>query len=117
MTSLVTLVQAKAHLRMDHDEDDEQIEAMIEAASGAVLNYLDDAQYNYVDTGGEILEDSSGPITIPPVIQQATLLMLGDLYRNREPTASDVIDPQFGYGYLPRAVVALLFTYRAPTIG
>ena len=40
---LVSLEKAKAHLEMDHDEDDDLIEDYIEMASAAVINYLDGA--------------------------------------------------------------------------
>jgi hypothetical protein len=42
--------------------------------------------------------------------------MVGEFYRNREPAATDVVPERFGYGYLPRAVVALLTPLRVPTI-
>ena len=72
---LVTLDQAKLHLRVDHDEDDDSIDAFIYAASQAVLNYLGDAQYDFVDTSGELIEDSSGTM-IPHVVTQAAASFL-----------------------------------------
>jgi uncharacterized phage protein (predicted DNA packaging) len=96
---LVTLDQAKEHLRVDFDADDELIVSYIHAASAAVC---------------EILTDSSGTELTPYVVKQATLLMVGEFYRNREPKATDSVDAQYGYGYLPRAVVALLYTLRDP---
>ena len=47
-------------------------------------------------------------------VMLATLLLVGDFYANREPKASDPVDAQYGYGYLPRAVVALLYPLRMP---
>ena len=47
---LVTLDEAKPHLRVDYDVDDELIESYIHAASEAVLNYLKDARYDFTDT-------------------------------------------------------------------
>ena len=111
---LVTLDQAKEHLRVDFDADDDLLTAYIHAASAAVLNYLKDAAYDFTDTSGEILTDSSGTELTPYVVKQATLLMVGEFYRNREPKATDSVDAQYGYGYLPRAVVALLYTLRDP---
>jgi hypothetical protein len=115
MTLLVTLDQAKAHLRVDHDADDDDITFKIEAASQAILNYLGEAAYEFTDTGGEVLEDSSGILT-PRIVQYATLLLVGDFYMHREPTASDMVPVSYGYGYLPRAVIALLYNLRPPTI-
>jgi len=121
MTQLVTLDEAKAHLRVDHDEDDADIEIKIEAASAAILNHIGDAQYLFLDTGGDELdlEDTStdqAAHRARHLCRQATLLMVGEFYRNREPAATDVVPERFGYGYLPRAVVALLASLRTPTI-
>lgn len=121
MTQLVTLDEAKAHLRVDHDEDDADIEIKIEAASAAILNYIGDAQYLFLDTGGDDLdlEDTStdqAAHRARHLCRQATLLMVGEFYRNREPAATDVVPDRFGYGYLPRTVVALLHSLRTPTI-
>lgn len=121
MTQLVTLDEAKAHLRVDHDEDDADIEIKIEAASAAILNHIGDSQYLFLDTGGDELdlEDTStdqAAHRARHLCRQATLLMVGEFYRNREPAATDVVPERFGYGYLPRAVVALLASLRTPTI-
>lgn len=125
MTQLITLAQAKAHLRVDHDLDDDDIALKLEAASAAVLAYIGDTQYLFIDTGGELIEfDTTDTGTQPEqaalralhTARQATKLLLGDFYKNREPMAADVVAPQFGYGYLPRSVVALLYPLRDPTI-
>jgi hypothetical protein len=121
VTLLVTLDEAKSHLRVDHGLDDDDITIKIEAASAAVLEYIGDTQYLFLDTGGDDLDladtsaDQAG-LRARHRAKQATLLLVGDWYRNREPTASDVIDPRFGFGHLPRAVVALLYGLRDPTI-
>jgi hypothetical protein len=110
MTLLVTVCQAKEHLRVDFDTEDDDIELKIHAASAAILDYLDDARYDFTDTSGELTAD------VPYTVQAATLLMVGDLYKNREPTATDAVDSKFGYGYLPRAVLALLYPLRTPPV-
>ena len=121
MTMLVTLDQAKAHLRVQHDDEDDDITLKIEAASAAVLDYIGDAQYLFLDTGGDDLDllDTSGDqagLRAQHLARQATLMLLGEFFRNREPAATDVVDAKFGYGYLPRAVVALLNSLRTPTV-
>lgn len=113
---LVSLEQAKAHLRMDHDFDDSDITLKIEGASAAVLDYLKDYADSFLDSNGEVIEDSNGNPDVPYQVKAATLLMLGDLYANREPIPTDPVDAQYGYGYLPRAVIALLYPLREPTI-
>ena len=121
MTMLVTLDEAKLHLRVDHDAEDEDITIKIEAASAAVLAYIEDSQYLFLDTGGDELDlyDTStdqAAHRARHLCRQATLLMVGEFYRNREPAATDVVPERFGYGYLPRAVVALLTPLRTPTL-
>lgn len=121
MTMLVTLDEAKLHLRVDHDADDEDITLKVEAASAAVLAYVEDSQYLFLDSSGDELDlyDTStdqAAHRARHLCRQATLLMVGEFYRNREPAATDVVPERFGYGYLPRAVVALLTPLRAYTL-
>jgi gp6-like head-tail connector protein len=109
---LVTLDQAIAHLRAD--AVDPMIPLYVSAASEAVLVYLQDAWF--LDTAGDVPVDSSGdPDGVPANIQAATLLLIGELYRNREGDQGGKIDAQFGYGFLPQSVLALLYPYRTPT--
>jgi hypothetical protein len=121
MTDLVTLDEAKLHCRLDHDFDDDAMAIYISAASSAVLEYIGDRQYWFLDTGGDELdlEDTTADVAgarAKQVCRQATLLLIDDFYRNKSPTPSDVVDSRFGYGYLPRAIVALLYPLRDPTI-
>lgn len=111
---LITLDQAKAHLRMDHDAEDETIESYIRSASRAVLTYLGDAADEFLDSSGEVVVDSSNLPVTPEDIQHAVRLLVGEFMRNREPEPGDQVNPSFGYGYLPRAVTALLYPYRTP---
>jgi len=110
MTMLVTLQQGKDHLEMDHDLSDALITAKIEQASAAVLRYLKSNAMLYVDTSGEPIGE------VPADIQAATLLMLGELFKNREPSNDASVPAQWGYGYLPGQVVSLLYSYRTPTV-
>lgn len=121
MTPLITIDEAKAHLRVDHGLDDDDIEQMIDDASAAVLEYIGEARYLFVDTGGELLDledtstDQAGHRALK-LARRATKLLVGDWYVNRTPAPADVVDSRFGYGYLPRAVVAVLYPLRTPTI-
>jgi hypothetical protein len=116
MTMLVTLAQAKAHLRVITDAEDDDITLKIHAASALVIDYLKEAADTFTDSSGEVLLDSSDLPETPYAVKAATLLMVGDLFKNREPTPDDVVNTQFGYGYLPRAVVALLYPLRDPSL-
>lgn len=115
---LVSLEVAKTWLRVDHSADDTVIALLIRATSRAVLNYIGDAQYQFLDTSGEFLLDTdfSPPEEIVPEdIRLAVLTHVADRYKNREKT-EDPVASEFGYGYLPQTVTALLYAYRTPTI-
>lgn len=66
----VSLEEAKAHLRLMDDSDDENnlISQMTEAATGYVSEYLGD--------------DLPDPMPAP--VRAAVLLLVGDLYEHRE---------------------------------
>lgn len=73
----INLTEAKLHLRVDHDDEDDAITAMIDAAELHAANYI-----NAPEGLLESLEDSQGDIPAP--IRSAVLLMVGDLYLHRE---------------------------------
>lgn len=118
----VTLARAKQHLNMDHDLDDPLIEVYVQAASGAVKNYLKSASPYEIerdsnddpilDSSGDPLYvvDSSGDKLISYPVQAAVLLMVGFLYKDRDENP----DSAFDRGYLPRPVTALLYPLRDP---
>lgn len=101
---LVTLDDAKNHLRIDVNDEDWHVALLVEAASDAVLNYLkiDGSQYT----------DTSGIVDAPYAVQAATLLMVGYLYRMRDSNEGG----EYQQGYLPMPVTALLYPLRSPAI-
>jgi hypothetical protein len=122
--NLVTLEEAKAHLQMDHDEDDLLISAQIAAASVAVLNYLkgwpigkpirNEQGAVILDSSGdpEYIYDSNGDLVVREEIKAATLFMVGHLYRLRDNNEENAFDR----GYLPMPVTALLYPLRDPAL-
>lgn len=126
MIAFVTLAQAKRHLYILEDEtaDDALINALIAAASGAVKGYIKTASpfqplldSNYdaeVDSNGDTVYevDSNGDKIVLPVVEQATLLLIGYFYKNRDDNPDDAFDR----GYLPAPVTALLYPLRTPTV-
>lgn len=66
---MITLEQAKAHLRVVHSEEDAVIESMVNASTAAALDYLN-------------LEAMPEPAPAP--VEAAILLQVGDLYENRQ---------------------------------
>ena len=112
MVMLVSLAQASEHLRRDTDDDDNDLTLKIHAASGAVIAYLKNGA-TFLDSADEVETDSFGdPINVPANVQAATLLLLGVLYRDREGSNESFIER----GYLPNAVVALLYPLRDPAM-
>lgn len=124
---LITLEEAKAHLLMDHDADDADITDKVLEASGAVLTYLKGAPVGQPerDEQGAIVKDSNGDVVymqdsnglvIRYEVKAAVKLLLGEFYKNRDATQDGEIPAQWGYGYLPRPVVALLYPLRDPAL-
>lgn len=115
---LVSLAQAQDHLRDYYAENEGHIALLITAASRACLKYLDGGEDAWADSDGQIAQDSNGvPLLVPEDIQAACLLLIGEFYRNRDGEQMGEINSQFGYGFLPRPVVALLFPHRSPVVG
>jgi hypothetical protein len=111
---LVSLQQARDHVRSDTMADDADLTLKIHGASGAVLAYLEDAAEAFLDTAGFVPMDSNGdPLGVPYEVKAATLLLIGDFYSNRgEDQSTNWTDPN----YLPRAVTALLYPKRKPAL-
>jgi len=76
--SIVTLSQAKLHLRVDHSDEDTLIQLMIDAAEASVSNYLNRSLYE-----SDIGSDVDG-LVADAAVKSAVLLQVGHLYVNRE---------------------------------
>lgn len=111
---LVTLAQAKAHLRVDTDYEDADLELKVQAASLACWRYIrDGAAGDWIDTAGVPIEDSAGIVFgAPEDVKAATLLLVADLYREREGANTT----EWEHGFLPVACRTLLYPYRMPTV-
>ena len=89
----VTLESAKKHLNLDDsfNDDDSYISLLIQAAEDAVSKHID---LPLVE-----LEDSQWEL--PPAILHSVLLLIGNLYANREPVAyTTVIKVPYTLEYL-----------------
>lgn len=89
----ITLELAKRHLNIEPDfhDDDEYIVGLIDVAEQAVrVDVNDDLDTIAVKNGG----------CIPTPLFQAALLMLGNLYQNREIVGAKTVALPFGYKYL-----------------
>lgn len=101
---IVTLQQARDHLQATHSTDDDDLNLKIEAASQAIVTYL------------KVADEASIPAAAQAAAKAACLMLIGEFYLNREAEQGGAVDSQFGYGYLPRPVVALLYPHRDPSI-
>ena len=100
---LVSLTQASDHIRRDTTDDDSDLTLKIEAASAIVAGYIDTGA-DFLNTAGDPDYDTAGdPINVPRDVQAATLLVLGDLYMDRE--AGDALSP---------TMTAILAKWRPP---
>ena len=86
----ITLCEAKKHLLIDNSfkDDDEYILALIDAAEEAVSINLC-VPLDSIAEGGEI----------PPSVKAAILLLVGNLYANREPVVTGTITTTIPYSY------------------
>lgn len=111
MPALVSLQLAKAHLRVDHSDDDDAIWLYINAVSGFIVNYLKDQADAVLglDSGGDLPSGTYAPY----VVQIAALLWISRMYDNREPDENSAIMDQ---GYPPREVASLLHQLRDPAL-
>ena len=90
---IVTLEQAKKHLNIDDEfnADDLYITDLIAVAENSILRHLNYKSYAEVAEEGEI----------PSSVIHANLLLIGNLYLNREPVSySSVVKIPYTYEYL-----------------
>lgn len=131
--NLVTLAEARAHLRLDYEEDsgegfgpdDAWLDAFIPAVSEAVASWVKEESRLYVpavDSSGDAVIDSSGeavpaePLTVRRVVKAAVLLELSSLYRFREGEGKDNAMPAADGYVLNKASTSLLAALRRPTV-
>lgn len=89
---MLTLAETKLHLRVDHDDEDALIEALMATATAACADYLNMPAADLV-------------VAVPAPVKSAALLLVGTLYEHRESQG----DRQF---YKNPTFEALLNPYR-----
>lgn len=88
---MITVAEVKTHLNIDSTftTDDTYITSLISVADAIVAKQLN---VDNLSTFGEVL---------PAPIKQAELLLIGNLYQNREPvTTENIKDVPYTYSYL-----------------
>ena len=130
MTDLVTIADARAHLRLDSTADDAWLAIFIPATSDAVARWLKDwwrlyvteVDANYVpilDSSGDQVPvvDTSGHYEVKPTVRAAVLVELASQLRFRDGDGVATVPADGGYGYtLCNAATALLSPLRKSTV-
>ena len=106
MIELVTLEEAKLHLRIDDDYGDSDLTLKIQGGSAAILSYIQGSRALVVDQSGKLIDGE--PLTR---VQTALLVLLGYLDRNRGGE-----EEKLKQGELPFSVSMLIYDLRKPTI-
>lgn len=101
MIAIISQQEAKQHLRVTSTHSDDDIELKILAASAILLNYIK------IDVDASPLSVPWGEADPPWDIKASCMLILGELYMNREAKDADVLSP---------AVRSLLHRYRDPAL-
>ena len=107
MIELVTLEEAKMHLRIDDDYGDSDLTLKIQGGSAAILSYIQGSRSLVVDDSGKFIDGE--PLTR---VQTALLVLLGYLDRNRGGEEEEKLKQ----GELPFSVSMLIYDLRKPTI-
>ncbi|OZI21724.1 hypothetical protein CAL18_12415 [Bordetella genomosp. 7] len=108
--ALVTLEQARLHLRVDETEEDSLIALWINAAEQSAQSFLgrnvytDQAELDAAVNAGTAGDD---PMVVNDLIRAAILLTVGHLYANREDVAAGV-----SFAKMPVGAEYLLMPHR-----
>jgi hypothetical protein len=129
MADLVTIEQARAHLRTDTLADDQWLSTWIAAVSSAVFTWLKNDWRAYVlatDASGAVIVDSSGEpipfedsggLVVKPVVVAAVLVELAQQYRYRDGSDAAAVPSHWGHGYvLGASATSLLSALRKSTV-
>ena len=98
---IVSLEEAKTHLRIQHDEEDALIEGLIQQAQTAAQDFCRVSFEPFIDDAGNEA-DAPGPVKL------AVLLMVGYFYEHRE------AEDGASYRTMRRAFTTLLYPHRDP---
>ncbi|WP_058911880.1 head-tail connector protein [Entomohabitans teleogrylli] len=107
MIELVSLEEAKMHLRIDDDYGDSDLTMKIQGGSAAILAYIQGSRERVVDAAGNLIVGE--PLTR---VQTALLVLLGYMDRNRGGEEEEKLKQ----GELPFSVSMLIYDLRRPTI-
>ena len=98
---IISLAEAKTHLRIEHDEEDEYLTGLILQAQAAAEDYCRISFEPYLNGDGEEAD-------APEPVRLALLLFVGFYYENRD------IPDMTTYKAMRMAFDSLLYPYRDP---
>lgn len=111
MADVITLDEAKSHLRISNAQEDGDIYSKLVAAQQVIVDYLTRRAGDGDDWNAEMAAWTSE--TIPASVRAAILVQLGELYRKRGDDQEVETDKPVG---LSPTVSALLMRYRDPGV-
>lgn len=109
MPELITLQEAKDHLRIRHEDEDPDINDKLLAATQVIIDYL-----SRRDTAWNAEMDAWTPETVPKSVRAAILVQLGELSVKRGDEDPTPVAPT--PTSLSATVMALLMRYRDPGV-
>lgn len=125
MVAYVTIDDARLQVRVDTSDDDAFLTRAVSSASQSVQLYLKKGARAYqpeTDSNDDPILDSSGNIVyartsdgkkiVRDVVKDATLLLVGQLYKDRDNDDAASWQP----GYLPEPIKSLLYPLRDPAM-
>lgn len=106
MTALLTLEEIKAHLRVDHDADDDMLMDKVRQATAVLLAYIQGSRDKVIREDGELI-----PGEALTRMKGAAMRLTGMLYRNRI-----LRSRKNCFRELPFSVSVLIYDLRCPTV-
>lgn len=107
MIELVTLEEAKDHLRIDTDAGDADLKIKIQAGSAALISYIQGSRNLVLTDSGDLI---SGEVLLR--LKSALLILLGWMDRNRGAEEEERLQQ----GELPFSVTMMIYDLRKPSI-
>lgn len=104
---MIQLTDARRHLRIDGTQDDTEIAQKLAVANEMVLAYVGHLRGDYIDAElpADLILADDRRMRHESALDAARLLILGDLWQNRESSHGNPLSP---------AVVNLLNLFREP---
>lgn len=102
---MIDLTIVKAHLRVDHDEEDPLIQGYTDAALGAFESWTN---RTLIEPGKPLPDPVGNSLFLTKAIQQGALMLIGQWYSYREPVTPGTVQ----ISELPMATNALWKPHR-----